>query len=224
MEEVSLAELIPCSTMSRMFIDAERLELVALVDDQALVRLYHAVLDIAGDDFFIFPAARSMHHAVRHGLYQHSVEVARTAYRLALCPDKWKYRKVDTNLVVVGALIHDIGKVREYREKPSGDYGTSSIGAMLGHITLGMAMLKDAADACEYFDNEEQLNALMHIIASHHGRQEWGALVTPATDEALCVHLADMFSMQINVMNDLRDKAKPGSVCEKRADVRAIAG
>lgn len=219
---VNEAELVPCANLSFKDLTYRYTEMVNRIHDQNICDLVKTVFTDELDKIATYPAARSMHHAVLRGLYQHTIEVTETALAMASLPATWGYRALDLDIVIAGALLHDIGKIRSMQVTPGGEYENSLEGALLEHITIGIQMIVEAASNIPV--SGAALTRILHIIASHHGKQEYGSPVTPATPEALCVHLADMYSMTINVMDDLRDKAKAGDVSARRADIRVIVG
>lgn len=129
------------------------------------------------------PAAAKMHHAYRNGLLEHTVSV--TAFAAGICE---RYPEMDRDLVISGALLHDIGKTLEIEAYPSNTY--TDAGRLVGHIVMGYQMINKAAAGIENLDREKLLR-LEHIILSHHGEREYGSPVTPMTMEAMAVHLAD---------------------------------
>ena len=136
------------------------------------------------DRFESCPASTAGHHAELGGLLRHTWEVAAIARAIA------RTCHADRALVTAGALLHDIGKLEAYRW--DGAFETTEAGALLGHVTLGMLMLDRRlrrAVAAPCGPGEERL--LQHLIASHHGRQEFGAAVAPMTLEAEILHHAD---------------------------------
>jgi 3'-5' exoribonuclease len=151
------------------------------------------------------PASTVGHHAELGGLLKHTCEVAAIGRAIA------KVSRADADLVLAGALLHDIGKLDAYRW--DGAFETSERGALLGHVTLGMLMLDRrvaAADPAPCTD--EELTILQHLIASHHGKQEFGAAVPPMTLEAEVLHFADNAS------------AKTASMAQAIADPDNFAG
>ncbi|GHU57591.1 3'-5' exoribonuclease YhaM [Clostridia bacterium] len=143
------------------------------------------------------PAAISVHHNFRGGLLLHTVEVTELALGLAgACRER-----LDMDLVRAGALLHDIGKLEEFSiDVVTGEIKYTVKGSLLSHFVLGNDYLRDtylefALDYRNLTTAElEQFLLLRHIVLSHHGKLEMGAVVTPATLEAKYVHLADMAS------------------------------
>jgi 3'-5' exoribonuclease len=139
------------------------------------------------------PASTAGHHAELGGLLRHTWEVAAIALAIArtCCADR--------DLVTAGALLHDIGKLEAYRW--DGAFETTEAGFLLGHVTLGMLMLDRRlrhAEEVPCTPGEER--QLQHLIASHHGRQEFGAAVAPMTLEAEILHYADNASAKSATM------------------------
>ncbi|MBN2707183.1 MAG: HD domain-containing protein, partial [Deltaproteobacteria bacterium] len=133
--------------------------------------------------FALAPAAKAMHHAWLGGLLEHTLGVARLA--LKICP---LYPQLDADLVLSGALLHDIGKVEELVYERSFDYSTP--GRLLGHISLGVRMIHERAAAIKGFP-AELLLLLEHLILSHHGEYEYGSPKRPKTLEALLLNFID---------------------------------
>jgi 3'-5' exoribonuclease len=141
------------------------------------------------------PASTSGHHAELGGLLRHTYEVASIGRAIA------RTCRADYDLVLAGALLHDIGKLEAYRW--DGPFETTEAGALLGHVTLGMLMFErrlmgEAVPACT--DRERLL--LQHLVASHHGRLEFGAAAPPMTLEAEILHFADNVSAKTASMTE----------------------
>lgn len=150
-----------------------------------------------GDDVFRqrferTPGSISRHHARVGGLLLHAVEVARIARAAA------KAARADIDLVTVGALLHDVGKVEAYEITPTG-FRYTSCGHLLGHVVLGCLLIeRTLAGLDEPVCSEEQLLELQHLVLAHHGRLEFGSPVEPLTLEAELVHWADEASARAN--------------------------
>lgn len=139
------------------------------------------------------PASTSGHHAELGGLLRHTWEVAAIGRAIA------RTCAADADLVLAGAMLHDIGKLEAYRWDAG--FEMTDAGALLGHVTLGMLMLDrrlGAQPAPPCTDGERLL--LQHLIASHHGQQEFGAAMAPMTLEAEILHFADNASAKATNM------------------------
>lgn len=134
------------------------------------------------------PAGVKHHHAYAGGLLDHVVNLLRLADRVAPL-----YPELDRDLLLVGVLVHDIGKVRELESLQGFSY--TDEGQLLGHVLLGLEMIDAKIRAIEArtgqpFDPEAAVR-VKHMIASHHGQYEFGAPKLPMTLEALALHHLD---------------------------------
>jgi len=140
------------------------------------------------------PASVAGHHALVGGLLLHVTEVASIARSAA------RVMKANPDLVVVGALLHDVGKVRAYDVGPAG-FSHTPAGSLLGHVVLGALMLQERLHGVPPSDiASPQRLELMHMILSHHGSLEFGSPVQPMTVEAELLHWADETSAKANDM------------------------
>jgi 3'-5' exoribonuclease len=183
----------------------------ALVDSLTnpdLKRLVSTVLDPEGEAWRTFrevPAAKQNHQPYRHGLLEHTVEVAEGVAALAQ-----RFGGVNRDLAVAGALLHDIGKVDSYR-LVEGVADLTDLGRLHGEIPLGYFRVRSGIEALEGFPKEVG-DGLLHIILSHHGTLEHGSPVLPATKEALLVHAVDNISAKLGTIDRLLDEHPPGTV------------
>lgn len=140
------------------------------------------------------PGSTIGHHATVGGLLEHVVEVAHVARQTALI------MKADADLALVGALLHDIGKVEAYEVGADGFTNTRA-GHLAGHVVLGTWMLQRRLhEIPDHGLSEAQVLELQHFILSHHGSLEFGAAVVPLTPEAEIVHWADEASAKTHDM------------------------
>jgi 3'-5' exoribonuclease len=158
--------------------------------------MVEAVLHSYAKEFCNAPAARSKHHAYPGGLLEHTCSVVKTAK--FLYEQHPKYAELD--LILAGAILHDLGKIKSYTW--DGDKIVhSSSEELIHHIPLGMMMLKPFLDQFEIDPKKQE--AILHILASHHGIREWGSPVEPATKEATIVHLADLADARLTRITGL---------------------
>lgn len=147
------------------------------------------------------PGSTRGHHAKIGGLLMHVYEVTNIAKQIARTMGK----RVNADLVVAGALLHDLGKVDAYEIGPGG-FTTTPCGLLVGHVVLGCLMLeRRVAAAGGSACSEAQLQELQHMILSHHGSLEFGSPVPPMTTEAEIVHWADEASAKATDFMDSFD-------------------
>jgi 3'-5' exoribonuclease len=170
------------------------------------------------------PAALRRHHACRHGLLQHTLEVTDFASCLAKSQRNWGYLPVSYDLVVAGALMHDVGKVHELSWTEDGEYEMTSQGEFLGHITQGILWMQykiQMVSKKEKFPAELK-NAILHIINSHHGKLEFGSPITPKFPEAQMIHAADQTSVELFYMQEAVQTASQEFVFVEKMERRKI--
>jgi len=142
------------------------------------------------------PAAKNFHHSTLGGLLEHTLSVC----RLAVAEH---YPELNRDLLVAGAFLHDIGKVRELGVETSIDY--TDEGRLIGHLSLGVSMLDEKLAAMKDFPGEIALR-LKHLILSHHGEYEFGSPKKPAFLEAFALHLIDDLDAKINGLGRFIEK------------------
>lgn len=147
------------------------------------------------------PAAKKMHHAYIGGLLEHTLSMALLADRIA-----GHYSGVDRDLLLAGAILHDIGKIREFNYKYSIDY--SDEGRLLSHIVIGVMMLDEKLEAVEDFPPEQAV-LLRHMIISHHGTREFGSPEPPKTIEAVLLNYIDEIDAKVNGIRDFMATEDP---------------
>ena len=151
------------------------------------------VLDRYREEFLVCPAARLYHHPYLGGLLEHTWFVTRHALAsLSIYPD------LNRDLVLAGAILHDLGKVKELAN-PSAPEATVP-GRLLGHIVLGWDMVRSEAQALDFSD-PTLLVQLEHIILAHHGSLEFGSPILPKTREALLVNFLDDLDAKLKMMS-----------------------
>ncbi|MGA2621210.1 MAG: HD domain-containing protein [Thermoguttaceae bacterium] len=196
----------------------ELLGLVAeRITDPALQALVRGMLTENREAVLRSPAARHNHHAFVGGLLEHTLSVARSAVFLAdryaeYYPDLKP--PLDRSLVVAGAVLHDIGKLRELDQRPEGTTYTAA-GALVGHLLMGRDMVREAAGRWPLA--ADTLLRLEHLIIAHQRLPEWGSPKPPMTPEALIVHYCDDLDAKYSMMAAiLAADTNPGPVTSKK--------
>ncbi len=216
------ADFIPVAVKSYDELVEDVKRLIECIEDPWLKQLVQTVLKGKdGQMFRTWPAAKSIHHAVKHGLMQHSVEVAQYAEGLCMIRDCHGYNdKINRSLVITVALLHDIGKIDEYSETQYGAFDVGE-GGLHGHIMSGSWKIIDAVASIEGFSSH-LLSQVLHCLAAHHGEEQYGSPVKPMTTEAIIVHLADLASARLYIDWDARTKHTGQGLYAKTIDGRAF--
>jgi 3'-5' exoribonuclease len=157
------------------------------------------------------PAAKYLHHAWIGGRLEHIVSL------LGLCDRVTPhYPQVHRDLVMTGAILHDIGKLEELRWSMTFEYTLE--GQMLGHITLGIAMIEKKIAAIPGFPPRLRL-LVEHIVLSHHGKYEFGSPKLPMTPDAILFHyLDDLDAKMYSVRTELDRSAQQGREADEMTD------
>lgn len=197
-DEYAACDLVPVSPVGA----AELAERLAALLDSVQQPHVRALLERAfdgsrdpGATFAVAPAAVRNHHAYRHGLLEHSLIVAEAAEGVAS-----RFASVDRDLVVAGALLHDIGKTLAYTTDGLTPQMTDA-GRLHGEIVMGHDLVRDLIAEDADFPPELALR-LRHIIVAHHGMREKGSPVVPQTREAVIVHYCDDMTARIGAIDD----------------------
>lgn len=198
--QVELADFLPVSSRPVAEMVAELRSWVAGFGDPHLRRLMEAFLNDAKwlAAFSRAPAAKAMHHVYLGGLLEHSLAVA------ALADDICRhYPGLRRDLLITGALLHDVGKISELRFERSFEY--SDAGKLLGHIVIGVELVEEKLRQLGDFPMEQAI-LLKHLLLSHHGQYEYGSPKRPKTLEAVVLNFIDDLDSKINGVRTHLDK------------------
>lgn len=168
-------------------------ELVALADevaDPALRVFLRRILADHESALREWPAAQSIHHAYRGGLLEHVLSMATAGKALA------RHYGAREDLLVAGAVIHDLGKLQEL-SYDNGAISYSRDGNLVGHIALGLVMVRDTARGISGFPDDLRVE-LEHLVVSHHGARDKGSPVEPKSVEAFILAAVDNLDAQLH--------------------------
>lgn len=161
--------------------------LTALFADEEVARRYQTA-----------PAAKQVHHAYLGGLIEHVLSLCRLCRVTAA-----HYKNIDLDLLLAGAILHDIGKIYELNYARSFSYSTE--GQLLGHMIIALRMLDEKLRCLPDFP--PQLRTLVdHMIISHHGKLEFGSPKVPQFPEALLLHYLDDLDSKMECMRTVLER------------------
>jgi len=138
-------------------------------------------------------AAVKYHHAYQGGLLEHSLNVVRICDKMTVI-----YDNLNRDLLIAGAVLHDIGKIEEYSSDVN--LKITNRGRLLGHITIGYGWVQERIRKIKGFPDDLS-DRLLHIILSHHGRLDFGSPKRPKILEAFIVYHADHLDGDIGGFN-----------------------
>jgi 3'-5' exoribonuclease len=163
-------------------------EISAQVQDASMQKLLKRILTPEIKQKFMHaPAAKKVHHNYGGGLLEHTVSVAEMCIQACRL-----YKHLNQDLLITGAILHDVGKINEYAIKAAPEYTVA--GRLIGHIVMGNDLIAGAvaelrAEGEEFSPELEWM--LKHMILSHHGSLEFGSPVKPLFPEAMVLHIMD---------------------------------
>ncbi|MEO6223623.1 MAG: HD domain-containing protein, partial [Vicinamibacterales bacterium] len=175
-------DCIPCAPrpLEQMWQELEAH--MARISSPAVKALLTRIVSERSERLRIWPAAQTVHHAYRGGLLEHILKIIDTVVFLA---DAYGANK---DVLVAGAILHDIGKLEELSYGVTTEYSLE--GNMIGHITIGVAMVRETARQIPGFPHDLQLQ-IEHLVLSHHGEKALGSPVEPMTVEAFILASTD---------------------------------
>ncbi len=174
----------------------ELLNLSLSFNDESLKLLVSEILKDNRLKLLYWPAAFKLHHAIRGGLLMHTLSIVRLAQGVCKI-----YPFVDQDLLIAGAILHDIAKLSEFTVADTGiATGYSTEGNLLGHLAMGAMVIEKYAE--KLGTDRETAMLLEHMILSHHGEPEFGAAVRPSFIEAELLSELDLMDSRVYEMRE----------------------
>lgn len=202
-DSVNPSDFLPATPrdIDKMFL--RLLKMIASMQTEHLKKLFETFFNDMEfvNKFKNAPAAKKMHHAYIGGLLEHTLSMVLLADRIA-----GHYSGVDRDLLLAGAILHDIGKIRELNYKYNIDY--SDEGRLLSHVVIGTMLLDEKIKEVEDFP-EDQAFLLRHMIVSHHGTREFGSPEPPKTIEAVLLNYIDEIDAKVNGIREFMATEDP---------------
>lgn len=200
-KEYDLQDFLPHTRENIDALLAKLHEHIGAVRDPWLQRLLTSIVDDPAiqPKLRLAPAAMTMHHAFLGGLLEHVVSVCGLARGVAA-----HYPDVDLDYLITGAVLHDIGKIDELCYDRCIGYTTQ--GRLLGHISLGFAMVRKKIEAIAGFP-PDLATLVEHLLLSHHGTHEFGSPALPQFREAVILNFIDDLDSKVGAMRATLDAA-----------------
>lgn len=202
---VNMADFVRSASYSGEFMYAQLSECVGNFADTDFKKLVSYMLEQNKEKLLYWPAAYRLHHALRGGLLMHTLSIVR------LCEGVCKvYPFVNKDLLLSGAILHDIAKLSEFVVGDTGiASGYSVEGNLIGHLVMGARMVDEAAKQLGIPSEKSML--LQHMVLSHHGEPDFGAAVRPLFLEAELLSELDLMDARVYQIHDATAPLQKGA-------------
>lgn len=202
-DNINVADFVKTADYSGEEMFDELFNIAKGFKNDELKTIVTAILEDKRIPLLYWPAAFKLHHAVRGGLLLHTLSIVRLAQNVAVI-----YPFVDSELLLAGAILHDIAKLKEFCVADSGiSTGYSPEGNLLGHLAMG-AMEIDRY-AAKLGISQKTAMLLEHMVLSHHGDPEFGAAVRPMFIEAELLSELDLMDARVYEMKEAVEATSP---------------
>ena len=179
-----------------------------MTDYPAIQSVVSYIITQNADKLKVWAAAKAVHHNYLGGLLYHELRMLRASE--SAIETYGLYR----TFVKAGIILHDIGKVRELDMDALGNVSYTSVGSLYGHLYMGAEMVDEACYDLGIDRHCPEIEHLKHIILSHHGEQEKGAVRMPATKEAYEVYMLDMMDSHMDIYENKLSAMEDGTVSD----------
>ncbi len=201
---VRIEDFVPSASYTGEEMLKSIISIVETFEDVEIKELVKTILAKYEDKLVYWPAAFKLHHAMRGGLLYHTLSIIRLAENACKI-----YPTLDRDLLLGGAILHDIAKIDEFEVSSTGmATGYSVEGTLVGHLVKGAMIVRETAK--EIGASEDTAVLLEHMLISHHGIPEYGAAVRPLFVEAEVLSQLDTLDATIYEFNDALENVKPG--------------
>lgn len=206
---VNIADFVPTAEYSGEMMLGQIMNVIASVKDEELKHLTFALVKDREEKILFWPAAFKLHHAIRGGLLYHTLSI------LKLCEGVCSiYPAVDRDLLMCGAIVHDLCKIDEFDISSAGLVtGYSVKGELLGHLVMGAVKIEEKARQLGI--DAEKAMLLQHMVISHHGEPDFGAAVRPMFLEAEILSELDKLDATINEITSATADLKEGEFSQR---------
>lgn len=208
-DNVDPADFVPSAEISGEAMYDELIKIADSFSDENIKKIVLAIYQQYADKLKFWPAAFKLHHAIRGGLLYHTLSIVRLAQSVCAI-----YPSVNRDLLIAGAMLHDIAKTDEFEVNDAGTAtGYTLEGNLIGHLAKGAMIIGRVAD--ELGSPEELKFLLQHMVLSHHGEPEFGAAVRPMFLEAELLSELDLMDARIYELEEAIGNAKAGDYTQR---------
>ena len=197
-------DYIPCTDKDIESLYEQLTDVIASVTDKYIRELLEIIVirnEYIKDAVKTHSAAKANHHSYMGGLLEHTLSVVAICEFLAP-----RYKSVNRDILLAGAILHDIAKVYELSAFPGNDY--TDEGQLLGHLVMGAELVAKASEEIPNFP-PKLASLLKHCVLAHHGEYEYGSPKLPQTIEAFILYVADNADAKITMFEEALQAGNP---------------
>ena len=206
---INIADFVPSAEYSGEMMLGEIMNIIASVEDDELQRLTYELVKEREQQLLHWPAAFKLHHAIRGGLLYHTLSILRLCEGVSAI-----YPSIDKDLLMCGAIVHDLCKIDEFNLSSAGLVtGYSVKGELLGHLVMGAMNIERKAEELGIKGDKAML--LQHMVISHHGEPDFGAAVRPMFLEAEILSQLDKLDATIYEINEAVSGVENGEFTQR---------
>ncbi len=206
---VDPSEFVPSADLSGEELYRELVLIAENFENEEIKAIVLAIYKEYREKLVYWPAAFRLHHAIRGGLLYHTLSIVRLAQSVCKI-----YPSVNADLLIAGAMLHDIAKTDEFTVNDAGTAsGYSLEGNLVGHLAKGAMIIGTFAERLG--TSEETKLLLQHMVLSHHGEPEFGAAVKPMFLEAELLSELDLMDARIYELTEAIGNVATGEYTNK---------
>lgn len=205
-----IRDFVPASDHDGKSVFADLLAKVNAFSDNELKAIVARIMTEHREKLEVYPAAYRLHHAMVGGLMLHTASIVEMAEKVCQV-----YPNVNRELLISGAILHDVAKTFEMETSKSGLCSHYSVGGeLIGHLVKGAMYVEEAAEKLGI--TGEKVILLEHMVLSHHGQPEFGSPVRPMFLEAEILASLDALDAAIFEINAASSNVKPGEFTDRQ--------
>lgn len=206
---VNIADFVISAPLEPDFMYTEILGYIEKINNEHIKNITKCIFEDCKDKLMHYPAAKKNHHSMRSGLLYHILTMLRSGEKLSEI-----YTYLNTDLLYAGVILHDLSKTEEMEANTLGIVSDYTVeGQLLGHITLGVKRIENAADLVGA--DKETTMLLQHMVLSHHYEPEYGSPVKPMLPEAEMLHYLDIIDARMYDMKKATNETAKGTFSDR---------
>ncbi len=208
-DNVSISDFVLSAPLEPEFMFQAIHKYIDAFENETIKNITTLIFEDSKEKLMHYPAAKKNHHSIRAGLLYHVLTMLQAGEKLCEI-----YTNLNKDILFAGVILHDMSKIEEMEANPLGIVSEYTVeGQLLGHITLGIKRIENAADIVGA--DKETTMILQHMVLSHHYEPEYGSPVKPMLPEAEMLHYLDIIDARMFDMKKALKDTKEGEFSDR---------